>query len=364
MRPFTDAMTDARRVDRPLDVAYVLDPRFPGGTSSAVGAELEVVSQMARVRVHAIETAMFTNRRVAPQLSDTLGRLNLPMEWNSQEIAADIVVFHNPSCLKFQERLNTRIIARHMIVVTHENFLRPGGALAFDVEKCLSQLTSCSIALRRSLAPISAWNRDTTEAWLREANGPLRWDLLSEDWFNICAFEKTTPTTTPKDRRGRLSRPGQEKFPGRDVLEICFPQTADSNVILGADNLMRSDDVPKHWRLYRFGQMAIDHFFDEIDFFVYFTAPTWRESFGRVIAEAIAAGKIVITDPETARPFSGGAIGTNPEDVTHIISEYVSSPERYRADVLSAQDKLGRYSPETFRAHFHRVLEISSGRTT
>ena len=40
-----------------------------------------------------------------------------------------------------------------------------------------------------------------------------------------------------------------------------------------------------------------------IDFFVYFTAPTWQESFGRVVAEAIAAGKVVLTNPDIGATF-------------------------------------------------------------
>jgi hypothetical protein len=353
-------MTGERNNYGGLDVAYIIDPRFPGGTSSAVAAELEVVSRIARVRVFALDTLMFSERHVATQLKDVLIRLGLPLLWDAKEIAADIAIFHNPSCLKFQDDLPTRIIARHLIVVTHENFFRPGGALAFDVDKCLFQIERNALVLRRSLAPVSAWNRETVEAWRRDSNATPAWCVLEHDWFNICAMHMAEPADAPRNRRGRHSRPGYEKFPGREVLNLCFPPSAESNTILGADNLLRRDDLPAHWTLYRFGQISVDHFFDQIDFFVYFTAPTWRESFGRVIAEAIAAGKLVITDPETAGPFGEGAVGADPGDVDHIIATYIADADRYKADVLSGQKALTRFSAHAFRDRFDRVVAQTS----
>lgn len=349
-------MDSARIATNTPSVAYVIDPRFPGGTSSAIAAELEVVSRLARVQVHALETKMFSTRYIVPQLRDVFGRLNLPIEWNSREIAADIVIFHNLSCLKFQNSINTRIIAQHLIVVTHENLLRPGGAPAFDVEKCLSQITCSSIALQRSLAPISAWNRKTAQTWCRKNSLPKQWSLLENDWFNICAFENKEPASSPKDRRGRHSRAGLEKFPSRDVMDLSFPETAECNIILGADSFLRTTDTPAHWTLYPFGGLTLEHYFDQIDFFVYFTSAGWRESFGRVIAEAIAAGKIVITDRETARTFDGAAIAAAPADVDQIISGYISQPDRYQADALAAQEVLKRFSADAFQTMFNNVV--------
>ena len=61
-------------------------------------------------------------------------------------------------------------------------------------------------------------------------------------------------------------------------------------------------------------------FLSGIDFFVYFTNPNWRESFGRVIAEAIAAGKLVITDPGTAATFGDAVVASDGADVDGIIA--------------------------------------------
>jgi hypothetical protein len=337
-------------------VAYVIEPRFPGGTSSAVAAEIEVVSKFARVTVHGLSTSMFSGRDVSPNLHATLDRLGLEVMWDSPTISGDVVLFHNPSCLKFQDKIATKIITSHLIVIAHENFLRPSGAEAFDVAHCMAQISACSVALRKSLAPISDWNRETISQWHAKGGRLDNWSILDVDWFNICAFDILDPQPQISDRRGRLSRPGYEKFPTNDVMETCFPATAECNVILGANPLMADPMVPAHWTLYPFRGLPVDRFFEMIDFMIYFTAPTFRESFGRVMAEGIAAGKIVISDPDTARIFKGAVIAAQPDQVDGIIQSYLKSPATYAKDVRSAQAVLSQFSPDAFARQLGPIL--------
>ncbi|MEM6761186.1 MAG: hypothetical protein AAF601_17075, partial [Pseudomonadota bacterium] len=53
-------------------IAYVIEPRFPGGTSSAVAQELAVAVTLGDVQVHAISSAMFPGREVAPVLEKAI----------------------------------------------------------------------------------------------------------------------------------------------------------------------------------------------------------------------------------------------------------------------------------------------------
>ncbi|WP_295311942.1 hypothetical protein [Roseobacter sp.] len=340
-------------------IAYVTDPRFPGGTSSAIAAELAAISDMVRPAVYGLSTAMFRDREDAPVLTDALAALNLTLIRDPEEIAADIVIFHNPACLKFQNTPGTRIIARHLIVVTHENFLRPGGHEAFDVANCLDQIAGASVALTRSLAPVSDANRSTVSDWMDRHPAGARWQQTQDNWPNICDFDLIAPTARPADRRGRHSRPGFEKFPSRETMDLCFPSDAASSVILGADHLADDPDRPPHWTLIPFQGLSVAQYFDMIDFMVYYTAPTWHESFGRVLAEAIAAGKIVITDPGTAQTFQGGVKAATPDEVSDIIAGYIADPDRYQADVRAGQRSLDAFSAAAFRRMFSDVLSRS-----
>jgi hypothetical protein len=218
----------------------VIDPRFSGGTSAAVAAELRAISREGRVSVHAIRSEMFGTQPVSPQNEAALADLGLSLIWDAPEIAADLVVLHNPLFLKRDRVLATRIIARHLVVVTHENLLRPGGDEGFDADHCLGVIDRASMVLRKSLAPISAHNRTTVTAWLAAQHRP-GWSILAQDWFNICDLAILEPTDAPKDRRGRHSRPGFEKFPGPEHMDLCFPKHALSNTILGADTFLKAE---------------------------------------------------------------------------------------------------------------------------
>lgn len=86
---------------------------------------------------------------------------------------------------------------------------------------------------------------------------------------------------------------------------------------------------------------------------MYFTNPLWRESFGRAVAEAIAAGKLVITDPATAASFGSAVIASDGSDIDAIIAAHIAAPARYVAFVRAAQASLNRFAPQAFR---ERVL--------
>lgn len=341
--------------DRPT-IAYLIDPRFPGGTSAAVAQELLALAEDVRPTVACLETAMFAGNEPAPVLEAAFQRLGIAPRWNPPVVAADVVVIHNPVFLKFETELRTRIVARRVIVVTHENLLRPGGAEAFDVGHCLRLVERASLCLRRDLAPVSAINRAGVRDWLAAGGGPGRWGVLDEDWFNVCDFP-ALPAGRPRDRRGRHSRPGFEKFPALEVMDACFPPQAEANVILGADLYMAEGLVRPHWQMHAFRSVPVPDHLAAIDFQIHFTAPTWRESFGRVLAEGLAAGKVVISDPDTAAGFGGAVLSAAPQDVTAIVAAFVADPPRYAAQVARGQDWIARHGAAQFRALLHRVLD-------
>lgn len=335
----------------PFRIGYVIDPRFPGGTSSAVAAELRVARTFGAVTVHAVESRMFRGREIAPQLQAAFDDLGIVPRWNAPVIAGDLVILHNPAFLKFDRQLAARILCRQLVVVTHENPLRPGGHEGFDMAGCLALIERATLAVDKALVPVSPINRTSLGAWIRQrAFGG--WSVLPEDWFNICAFATVPATAGPRDRRGRHSRPGFEKFPALADLDRCFPPEAERNVILGADGLIAQGIVRPHWTLLPFRGLALDRYFEMVDFMVYYTAATWRESFGRVLAESLAAGKVVISDPDTAATFGGGVIGARPDEVDAIVSRHVGQPALYAGQVERGQKALERFSASRFADMF------------
>jgi hypothetical protein len=338
-------------------VALLVDPRFPGGTGGAVAAEIRALAPRVHLAVFALATGMFVERPVNPAIAAALDERGLSLVPAPAVVRADTIVLHNPGCLKFDDRLAPRLSAARVVVVTHENFLRPGGTEGFDVGHCLDLIEARIAGGERLLAPVSATNRANVAAWLAHRPEP-GWQLAADDWPNICDQPFLAPTPRPRDRRGRHSRPGFEKFPPLAALRLQYPPHAERCAILGADTLLLdAESVQPHWELLRFGAMKVPDFLASIDFFVYFTHPLLRESYGRAIAEAIAAGKLVITDPETAQNFGPGVIAANGGEVDRIVAGHIADPGRYAAAVRRAQADLAAFRPEPVVARLTALLE-------
>lgn len=289
---------------------------------------------------------MFGDSPANPALLAEIDRLGLRMEWASDRVTADVIILHNPLFLKFQSNLGVRLVCRKLIVVTHENFLLPGGSEAFDVAKCLSAIERATICASKVLAPVSDRNRRFVQKWVERTDAD--WGLAEHNWINICDSEIVVPTQVPRDRRGRHSRPGPEKFPNNDVLLSLFPSSAEYCGILGGDGLI-GPGAPEHWDLIPFNGKPVAEFLRGFDFFVYFTNPRIAESFGMVVAEAVSAGKLVITDSASAETFGAGVIGSTVNDVESCIAKHVNNPQLYCTQVKKAQEFLTAFSSERFR---------------
>lgn len=313
------------------------------------------LSQFARVRVVGIHSRMFKGHNENPKLTAIFEQLGITPEYNPKVVTDDTIVLHNPSFLKFNEVLETQFVCNRFIAVTHENFLRPNGKEGFDVSKCLSLISKNTLARQFQLAPVSGYNRGTVAQWLRSSD--TRWAETEFDWFNICDFEMCKPTSQPADRRGRHSRAGFEKFPNMETMQLLFPPNSDYCGILGADSLLIDEQYPTHWDLHKFQGISVSDFLEKIDFFVYYTHPNLQESFGRVIAEAIAAGKVVITDSLTAQTFGSAVIAASPEHVDGIIQQFVTDPAAYQTHVKSAQATLTQFSVEQFISQIENALD-------
>ncbi|MCX7889382.1 MAG: hypothetical protein N2422_06575 [Rhodobacteraceae bacterium] len=332
-------------------IAFLVETRAPGGTAASVAEDLRALEGHVALRLHALGASMFRGRPPAPAL-DPWARVLRPA---GGTVGADVVVMHNPSFLRQDEAPPCRIVTPHLVVVAHENFLLPDGTEAFDVGRCLGGLARASLAGRRSIAPVSPGNRRTVTAWLARNPGFAGWDVLGEDWAAIFPGPFLAPSARPADRRGRMSRPGPEKFPDLATLDLVFPATAASNVIMGGEPLAAAARRRPHWRILPFRSLDHRTFFGLIDFFVYFTAPRLRESLGRVLGEAVAAGKVAITDPATAENLGGAAIGADPREVEGLVRGLLADPAAYGERVRAGQAALARRSAAAFR---DRVLPM------
>lgn len=297
---------------------------------------------------------MFANHDPHVDLARTCATLGIEIELGRKVISDDVIIYHNPSFLKFEKGPLPRLMCDHAIIVNHDNLLTPQGLENFDVSQCLALLDQALLCRRKTMVAVSPYNLDTINRWM--ADNDADFEVSPIFWPNIIDLPLLEPNQAPSDRRGRHSRTGPEKFPPDSDMQQLFPPHAIYNGILGGD-IFLGDDVPAHWNVHGFRSIGVDQFLSMIDFFVYFTHPGLRESFGRVIAEAISAGKLVITDPATARNFGAGVIGCEVGQVNEIIQKFVAEPQSYVKQVKQAQSDLEAFSAARFLENAQRVME-------
>lgn len=294
---------------------------------------------------------MFSGMEGNRQLGEAIDEFGLTVQEEFSTISANTVIIHNPSAFKFESLLAFRIVADTIVLVMHENPVNGVGQYQYDVAGVLGIIEDASFCNNLIIAPISEVNR-----------GLINWSIkgfpvAAKNWFNIIDFEFADPKPPEADRRGRHSRPGPEKWPDEQTTLKCFPGTSD-NHILGADWVRDAyPTLGQQANLYNFGTMPVGVFLNKLDFFVYYHAPAWRESFGRVVAEAIAAGKVVICEKYLARTFGEACVTVNADEIDRTICEYLDRPARYVDQVIRSQNYIRRFTRENFESNWSTLLD-------
>lgn len=332
-------------------IAVIGSHRFPGGTSTAVAEELGVLCSLGDVCFYQADVKMLRANPINAALFQSLRKHDIPIKDAKDVISADIAIIHNPSVFKFEHELTFRVLAREVFVVMHENPVNAFNKPNFDFPRILQMLHAASITPHFVIAPISGVSRALIE------KAGLPYELSRSDWFNIWSGQMTAPTQAPRNRRGRHSRPGVEKWPRPWLLDKCFPADAENHILGAPPGLGEKLGPRANTYLYDFGSMRVPKFLGLIDFMIYFHSEAWRESFGRTVAEAIAAGKLVITHPYMEATFGKACIYADPDEVDAIVSHFVANPASYAEQVETGQQILmTRNSPETFLREWGQTL--------
>lgn len=299
-----------------FDIIVVTDPRFQGGTSSAVAAEIEAASQAGyQIGFLAYEAG---NLRQPLPFNGRLARLiaqgKVEHITPGTQTDCTLAILHNPFVAELLPLEALGIRAEQRLAVLHHPPLDAFGRPYFDFD-AVQQNAQEILAGPVQWVPVGPNARLASEQSL---NAP---DLLAADWTNVIDFDAWYQMPDRKAGKGvtigRHSRTDLRKFPAtRAAFAQIYGERSDVQVdMLGCPPELAKMLQPVHpsWKLRPFGDIEVGKYLDGLDAFVYYHREDWVEAFGYTVLEAMARGVPCVL-PETLRPCFGDAAAIAPPE--------------------------------------------------
>jgi hypothetical protein len=332
-----------------LDLLFLADARFEGGTSTALAAEIRAAHQagiragLVFVKGPLLQTSKPTHPAIAALIDDGIVALVDP----SLPMTAGVVVIHHPLIMTHRPTRRLRISARAVLLVLHHPATDAEGAEQYDLEPLVD---NCIAAFGHDvgLAPVSAVVRQSLPQLL-----PERSYVINEDWINLIDLGQWPPRSTRAPIYpvviGRHARPDLAKWPDtRWEALLAYPDDAERYQvrILGSGKFLSKayGPLPRNWEEKEFDPEAVSPFLMQLDFYVYFHNSKWSEAFGRTIMEAMATELVVILSPLFEPMFGDAAVYCDPVDVKKVIAGFVAEPAAYVSQARRARGFIGKHA--------------------
>jgi hypothetical protein len=347
-----------------FDILIVGDFRFPGGTSGAVAHELRALRSTSHtVGLYHVSSAYLGSKPFTwhQEIVAEIERGAVPVVPEGTAAEASVIFVHSPWILR--KMVPTHLRAPLRILVAHHPPVDARGRLYYDprvVERSARSAFGGSLVW----APISPVCRDAFDA------AGLIFPRLRMDWTNLL-FVDDWGAARPgllgaRPIIGRHSRPRNEKWPAtRDALFQVFPDGGDIQVkLMGLSNKMKEliGAPPINWQTMETNEIPVRDFLSAIDFFVYFHHPDWVEAYGRTVAEAAAAGCVVILPDYLKRTFGDAGLYCEPAEALDLVRSTAADRERFAEFSARGRQVIEqRFGPTSYLDRLQRVLAAARG---
>jgi len=315
-----------------FDIVLVVDPRFSGGTSSAMATDARIFQKLGRSIGLIFVTSGYLNTSGQTPNADVLALLDLPNIKQikpNQTAQTKIAFLHHPMVFSTGIQEQPKLKAEKLVLVTHHLPFRGDGSLQYNPVS-----TSRQIKRLFGRAPLWAPVSGVCRNQLLSFTPFLK--LTSQDWPNVFDHQAWTPERKKlADDVIRIGRHGRDDLlkwpPSRSEIEDSLPKgpghtvhvmgcpTADLNA-LGVDT---SD-----WDIVPFDGLPVAQFLDQLDIFIYHFHPNVMESFGRTVAEAMLMETVCILDPRLEPTFGDLAFYCAPQDTQKMIDQLLLDPQK------------------------------------
>ena len=332
-----------------VDVLFVGDFRFPGGTSTSIASEARALAAAGyRLGLLSLATGpLSANRPIHPEIralaDEGLAAFVPPRE----PVTAELTLLHHPAVFQHLPAVPPLVTSHRSLLIVHHPAVDAKGVAQYDTAK----VAGLAEALFGPViwAPVGPKVRQTLEML---SNPP---PMTPDDWVNIIDPQDWPPValrTLPHARPviGRHSRPEPEKWPDdRAAFLAAYPDAPDLAVrLLGYSPALDQivGERPANWDVLPFGAMPVRDFLQSLDYFVYFHGSSWIEAFGRAVLEAMASGLVCLLPSDFRDLFGDAAIYCTPDEVADLVRRIEHDPERKAAlSAKARQSVFDRFGP-------------------
>ena len=322
-----------------FDIVHAADLSFPGGTSSALRAELKA-AKLFGLSTAVVPFIGLSSDFVRPFDRRTAKLINaLGVTWLAGDHIAtcEVLYANHPQVFEHMPASAVRVRPQRVVCVVHHPPYDGDWKQQYDfeiVERNLERLFGAPV----TFAPVGPKVRAQFESLVGRKP-----PLLEHDLFNMIDMSEWSFRRRPAPRGtaivGRHSRPDPLKWPdGRGELLAAYPDRRDLTIrVLGGVPADLETWIGSNWQTLPFCDEGVPEFLNSLDFYVYFHSRCWVEAFGVGIAEAMACGLVAILDPAHETLFGDGAIYVEPKGVETVIDQFLSSPEAYLKQSATAR---------------------------
>lgn len=316
-----------------FDIIVVTDPRFQGGTSTAIAAEV-AASVLAGYTVGLVCLEAGNIRQPLPfnpKLSQLIDAGKLTLVWPGSPVQCTLGLLHNPYTAALIPVQPVQIAAKNRLLVVHHPPFDANGMAYYDtaiVDRNAQDILGGPV----TWVPVGPNARCGFDDL---ADAPT---LAPYDWPNVidaAAWRRSAPLT-PREKLtiGRHSRPDMRKFPDdRESFVTIYGEDTDVHVdLMGCPAELRDHLSPllPSWACRPFGALDVADYLDQLDVFVYFHRSDWVEAFGYTVLEAMARGVPCVLDATMAPSFEGACVIAAPEDALSAARSLAKDPEPTR----------------------------------
>lgn len=342
-----------------LDILYVSDPRFIGGTSTAMVTEIRAGHGLGlRQGLLPVKCRLLgTSLAYHADIRDQIDRGAVRLVDREERVSARLALVHHPATFELRPDSRLEIEADRVVLVLHHPMTDGSGAAQYDLAAVVETMAA---VFHRDIVVASV--SPVVRASIGPALPPGAVDF-SEEWSNLIALEDwpARPARPPAYpvTLGRHSRADSRKWPSRrEDAFAAYP--ADPRIvvrILGGGPFLSAiyGDLPANWRVEPFRPGPASGFLQGLDFYVYFHSDAWLEAFGRAILEALATGLVVILPEQFRKIFGDAAVYARPQDVLGLVEAFVADPEAYRQQSRRARLAAERQSSAMFGERLARL---------